>query len=276
MSNGTSDLDRVEKLFNKALWAVGVLGTIAIGSGAAVVFSFNTQLSDTISRAEERIADISQGAEARIREQAEKVSATLEFKLMENIKLKPLVSNAENAVREDMLRRLGDQNGDLMKEVNTTRSSTQAALAQIQDTVETYSTSVEEIQARLTQLIDLQAMADSMTVEIGAIGAPFSIAIGQPSVINVEYKVDGVETKAQVKFEVRVVGLGQTWAREDQVLVPTDYDGSKVSVPITVPQNDETTGINLVPGEHAIKAEVWLGGTMFDQKPGSIWLEKAD
>ena len=166
---------------------------------------------------------------------------------MENMKLKPLASNAENAVREDMLWRLGDQNGDLMKEGKTTRSSTQAALGQIQDTVETYSTSVEEIEARSTQLIHLQALADRMTVKIGAIGAPSSIAIGQPSVINVEYKVDGVETKAQDEFEVRVVGRGQRGHAKIKS-APTDYDGSKASVPITVPQNDETTSINLVPG----------------------------
>jgi hypothetical protein len=201
MSNGNSDLDRVEKLFNKALWVVGVLGTIAIGSGAAVVFSFNNQLSDTIKRAEERtaeisagaqtrISEISQAAEARIREQAASVGANLEERLMSDIDREGLVANAEEAVRRDMLAQISRESGEIMQrlqereavvldEVSMLKSDAQTRLGQIQQSVADYSNSVDEARAGLKQLVDLQEIASDMVVEIRDIKVPFQGIMGE-------------------------------------------------------------------------------------------------
>jgi hypothetical protein len=285
MSNDTSDLDRVEKLFNKALWAVGVLGAIAIGSGAAVVFSFNSQLSDTTSRAEgrtaeisreaqTRISEISETAEARIKEQAARVGTNLEERLMSDIDREGLIANAEESVRRDMLesgevmKRLQEREAMVLDEIKTMKSDAQMQLGQVQQSVAAYSDSVDEARAALEQLISLQDVTSQMEVEIRDIKAPFQAIIGRRAVVTAEYIVSDVERKAKITFDVKFVCFGQSWTVQDTVLIPMkNYsDTTLVSKSFIVPERDEETGTGFGAGDYAIKVEIWFGETMLAQK----------
>jgi hypothetical protein len=270
LTTSSTEFDRVERLFTKAMWMVGVMGFIAFGSGAVTYLTAYSQISQTAEGAEKRIRDVSQSAETEIKSQVSKASEAVVTEIRKNFD----VNRLETRIIEEELPRI---HKDVAIHVERTSYDLSGRLEQIRSESERLKSLVHEkdiaikdLQERLEKMVTKVELIDNLDFSISSISiSPYSPKIGTPAQLTAQIKAENPpyvltsgsgerEGKFIVDVSINMKAFDQTWATEAKLTATrTGGETIDVAIPIMIPHQSPSGDLKYGPGKYNIEVVVY-------------------
>lgn len=243
MSNSPTDIERIERMFNKAVWLIGVIWTLTIGTGAFAFFTSFSYLNRLVKNAEEKLDKISKQSENKIelatKNVVKEISTRIDInKLVEEIKHEKIPAIEK----------------ELNKTVDKLKERIDNRLLQISNKSALIETKLNYYQSQLDKLIKIQQIANKVRINIyGLALEPTLPRIGHPAQIVASISAPRLEENQILSARLIVNAFGVKHEKDITIFSSNDLD---ISIPIIIPEKDMKTGINLGEGKYAISLSI--------------------
>lgn len=245
-----SDIQRIEGMFNKTIWVIGLVWAATFGGGMYVTSSVLTQVRESGDKAEERIEAVAAAAESSIKEASSDAANTAAKQIAEKVDVERLVDDLKSERIPKIETQLAESVQQIKDRVSKSITDTDSRLRDQENTV-------KKLSVLLQSVVQIQELARDIKVELRDIGVePFYPDVGQPAQMTATVRAPYLDDSAILPIKVEFKAFGITKEVEDKILGSNEL---ALSVPIIIPSMSEMDDQPLGEGKYAFTVTVRSG-----------------
>nr|WP_321460045.1 hypothetical protein [uncultured Vibrio sp.] len=242
-----TDIHRIERMFTKATWLIGVVWTVTLGAGAFSFITSFSYLDSLVTNAETRVGTVSDSASEKINDAADKVVKDLLVNVSKQIDIVKLSEEVKN-----------EKIPAIEKELSTTVSDIKAQLKseldEIEENIRITQTKVDEYKSVLNELVEIQSLAEDMRVTINKVTLEPSVPrVGQPAQLIGQIYVPTTNKNQVVSGKIIFKAFGYTHETDFTLVGNNSLD---ISVPIVIPTTVPKSDVKIGEGSYAVEMKV--------------------
>jgi hypothetical protein len=273
-TNGTSDsrtsndLDRVERLFQRAMQIAVLFITVIIIGGATLFFTLNNQLNDIAKRNEDKVEAYRKDAvaeiervskrsaddiQAKVNEVSKTVTDNILNKLDINAIERHIISEELSRINNDMSQKITQILNNLTDRLDQFKISNDQIALQIKERDQ----KISDIDNRLSSMIRQVSVVEGIKIRILGISiAPTIPKIGEPAQLLVRIDVDQIgqrEKPSLLQVSIDFKAFERQWNTEDTLITGQIKE---ISLPITIPDHKPNGNEKYGAGTYSVEVLV--------------------
>ncbi|QYJ74680.1 hypothetical protein [Shewanella sp. FJAT-52076] len=267
MTKEKTEMERIDSMFNKSVWLIGIIWTITLGGGA---FAFSTSFSyldNLIANSEKKIEKISQGATEKIDAAVLETSKKITDELAQKIDVVRISNDIKN-------NRIPEIEADLDKTIKDLKNAIDTELGLVRDDISQTRNDVEKYSKLLSDLIKVQEVAETLEVQAyGIYIEPDLPQTGKPAQITTRIYAPKLEKNQTIKVVASMEFLG---FEHKQTLLLIAGEFTDISFPMVLPKNINGSDILVGQGKYTgtLKITDASGSLLLAQKTGLLEIYK--
>ncbi|MEI8593726.1 hypothetical protein [Photobacterium sp. Hal280] len=263
MTKEKGDMERIDSMFNKSVWLIGIIWTITLGGGA---FAFSTSFSyldNLITNSESKIEKITKNAtekiDAAVLDTSQKITEDLAKKI-------DVVQIAEDLKTQ----RIPAIEAELTKTIENFKLSINNDLKIVKDDVNQTRTDVQIYKQLLSDLIEVKEVSEALEVNVYGLDIePNLPRVGNPAQILARINAPKLSKNQSLKTLITVDFLGYEYKKD---LILTSGEFADLSFPIVVNKTIKDSAVEVGRGKYAVSLKVTdMSGTVILVKDSGLF-----
>ncbi len=260
----STDIDRIERMFTKASWLIGIVWTLGIGTGAFVFYTAYSTLFDVTEKVTVKVETIKNEAVKDIKDIKDKVEENLITRIDKKIDKKKIQEKVINKLSTKIENDLDQRIKETTKNIYASIDNLVDKLNKQHEDLKTYNTILskvlvtQEIKQNLVSYLDVYSSKDTYFLRELTSG-----------IIGIDLKFPNLSNKKYFKGKLSLKLFGQSYEEKIKVLGNKNF---KTSIHFRIP--DMVGNIPISKGTYNYMVELTSneGKTILNQESGSFQL----
>ncbi|MBY7873918.1 hypothetical protein KW452_01930 [Vibrio fluvialis] len=247
MSEEKTDMQRIDSMFNKSVWLIGIIWTITLGGGAFAFSASFSYLDNLIVNSEKKIEKISQSATEKID------AAVLETskKITNELAMKIDVVRISNEIKDNRIPAL---EAELEQTISQLKSGIDTELGQVKRDITKTKTDIQEYTKLLSDLIEVHEVSEALEVQtFGVYIEPNIPETGKPAQITSRISAPKLAKNQTLKVVASMEFLGY---EHKQPLLLTAGDYIDIAFPIVIYQTINNSDVKVGRGKYSATLKI--------------------